>query len=277
MGALTEDELRTALDGARRGRGLARGLPRALLARVGGARPDRPGPRQARQRDGPARRARSGDADRAGPRLRATTSGWRWPASGPTSPPPTRRTTTSSAEQLAAFAPGRRGGARDRAGLHRPRRQQRGHAARPADALRHGPLRDRDLRPRSLPARSGRARTRAGARAALLRRRREALRARGQRRLRPHLAGAGGHLGRGAADRLRRRRPARALQQRGGPRGRPPLSAGRHGLDGQHHDRPRSRDRRRAGRAGGPDRRRRAPSGSWPRRWRPGSRRSTTR
>ena len=63
------------------------------------------------------------------------------------------------------------------------------------------------------------------------------------------------HLGRRAADRLRRRRPARALQQRRGAGRRPPLPAGRHGLDGQHHDRPRPRDRRRARRAGGADRR----------------------
>ena len=44
---------------------------------------------------------------------------------------------------------------------------------------------------------------------ALLRRRRQALRARGERRLRPALARRGGHLGRRAADRLRRRRAAR--------------------------------------------------------------------
>ena len=59
MGALTADELDVALARRRRGRGLARGLPRALLA---GARrelgPAGPGPRQARQRHGPARRAR---------------------------------------------------------------------------------------------------------------------------------------------------------------------------------------------------------------------------
>ena len=82
--------------------------------------------------------------------------------------------------------------------------------------LRHGPLRGRRLRPRPLPGRPGRARPRAGAVAALLRRRRQALRRRRQRRLRADLEGAGRHLRRRAADRLRRRGPPRALQQRRG-------------------------------------------------------------
>ena len=60
-----------------------------------------------------------------------------------------------------------------------------------------------------------------------------------QRRVRAQLAGAGRHLGRGAADRLRRRRPPGALQQRRGADRRPPLPARRHRLDGQRHGRPR--------------------------------------
>ena len=76
-----------------------------------------------------------------------------------------------------------------------------------------------------------------------------------ERRLRAALDGAGRHLGRRAADRLRRRRAARADQQRRRARRRPPPPARRDGLDGQHHDRPRARDRRRARRARRADRR----------------------
>ena len=70
MGALTVDELRTALLAARGRRGLARGLQGRLLARRSRHRPDREGPRQARQRDGQARRARPRHPDRARSRLR---------------------------------------------------------------------------------------------------------------------------------------------------------------------------------------------------------------
>ena len=65
-----------------------------------------------------------------------------------------------------------------------------------------------------------------------------------QRRLRPDAGGRRErHLGRGAADRLRRRGAARPVQQRRGAGRRPPPSARRHGLDGQRDDRPRARDR----------------------------------
>ena len=91
-------------------------------------------------------------------------------------------------------------------GVIAPRRQQRRDVFRePALPLRHGPLRSRGLRARSVPGRPGRARPGAGALAALLRRRRQALPGRRQRRLRPDLERAGGDLGRRAADRLRRR------------------------------------------------------------------------
>ena len=60
---------------------------------------------------------------------------------------------------------------------HRPRRQQRRGLPRPPLPLRHGPLRRRHLRPRPLPGRPRRARPGPGALAALLRRRRQALRA----------------------------------------------------------------------------------------------------
>ena len=58
---------------------------------------------------------------------------------------------------------------------------------------------------------------------------------------------------------------------------RPPPSARRHRLDGQRDDRPRARDRCRAGRRGGADRRPGQRTRSSPRRWPAGSARSTTR
>ena len=56
-------------------------------------------------------------------------------------------------------------------------------------------------------------------------------------------------LARHAADRLRRRRAARADQQRRRADRRAPVPARRHGLDGQHHRRPRARHARGAARA----------------------------
>ena len=101
-------------------------------------------------------------------------------------------------EQLSAFAAGRRGGQGELAPeCTSMQRQQRRDPARPRDPLRHGPLRDRRLRARSLRARPLRAGPRAGAGAALLRRRREALRGRGERGIRSDLVGARGRPGSG--------------------------------------------------------------------------------
>ena len=95
-----------------------------------------------------------------------------------------------------------RGGSRRPAGA---RRQQRRHLPRAGGALRHGPLRDRGLRDGPVRPGSGRARAGARPRAHVVCGRRQALRARGQRRLRTPLegdrAGVGGHR----AHRLRRR------------------------------------------------------------------------
>ena len=95
---------------------------------------------------------------------------------------------------------------------------------------------------------------RAGALPAQLRRRRQALRPRGLGRLRTHLDRRGGDERGRAADRLRRRRPARPLEpgRRAGRRRAAP--AGGNDLDGQRHRRPRARVELRARRAGGPDR-----------------------
>ena len=60
-----------------------------------------------------------------------------------------------------------------------------------------------------------------------------------ERGLRAALRRRARDLARDGPDRLRRRRAARADQQRRRARRRPPRAAGRHGLDGQHHRRPR--------------------------------------
>ena len=126
---------------------------------------------------------------------------------------------------------------------------------RPALPLRHGPLRRRRLRPRPLPGRPGRARP-------ARRRSRCTPTSPTSSASRPASSAGYGRtwrrrardLRRRAAARLRRRRPARPLQQRRGAGRRPPPPAGRHRLDGQRDDRPRPRDRGRAGRRGGADR-----------------------
>ena len=74
--------------------------------------------------------------------------------------------------------PGGRGGQGRVPGDRRPRRQQRRGLPRPPLALRHGALRRRRLRARSLPGRPGRAGAAPGALAALLRGGRQALRGR---------------------------------------------------------------------------------------------------
>ena len=99
--------------------------------------------------------------------------------------------------------------------------------------LRHGPVRRGPGAPRA----------RAGARAALLRRRGQADRAGRERRLRAPLRRRGADLDRHDPRRLRRRRAARADQRLRRARRRAAGPARRHGLDGQHHGRPRPRSR----------------------------------
>ena len=139
----------------------------------------------------------------------------------------------------------------------------------------HGPLRRRDLRPRPVPARPGRAGPGARAGAALLPGRGQALRGGRERGLRAALRRRARHVAGHDPDRLRRRLPARAHQQRRGPRRRAPRAGGRRGLDGQHHGRPRPGRAPPAepGATGGADRRRRCGPRSWPSGWG----RSTTR
>ena len=120
--------------------------------------------------------------------------------------------------------------------------------------FRHGPLRGRDLRTRPDARGPGDARTAPGALAALLRRRRQAVRRGRLGRLRQALVRNRGDRCRGRPDRLRRWRSPRLDQQRRGPDPRPALSACRHRLDGQHHDRPWRGLRSRARRRGRPDR-----------------------
>ena len=217
MGALTVDELEWPSQRRPRSRSGARASATCRSRRVRRARPADPGPRQARQRHGPARRARPRRADRARRRLpgrpRLDLAGvWThfatadergsdsfWPSSS-TRFRARRRCASASSPRTAPCT---------------PPTAPRSCATRAAhfDMVRCG-IAVYGLDPfQRDPAERGPG---AGARAALLRRRREALRARGQRRLRPDLAGAGGHLGRGAADRLRRRGAARPLQQRRG-------------------------------------------------------------
>ena len=113
-----------------------------------------------------------------------------WPGSGPTSRPPTSPTRDFFDEQLERFRAARRAAAR--ASTRRcsctPRTAPRRCASRAShfDMVRCG-IAIYGLDP--FQRRPGRARARAGARAALLRRRRQALRAGRQRRLRAH-AGA---------------------------------------------------------------------------------------
>ena len=215
MGALTEAELELALGAESDVAAWRRGFAR--LARRARGRAGRPPARarQVRHRHGPPRRARPGRGARPGGR-----------GGGGRSPRPRRALDPLRHRRRArlgllrraarALRPARRAGAGRAPRSAGARRQQRRHAAGRRLALRHGSLRDRDLRPRPLPGRSLRPRARAGARAALLRRRHEALSGRSERRLRPALARPRRHLGRGAADRLRGRRSPRAHQQRRG-------------------------------------------------------------
>ena len=116
------------------------------------------------------------------------------------------------------------------------------HAANSAATLREPashydlrPLRDRDLRLRPDERGSRRARPRAGARADLVRRGREARARRRQRRLRAAVGRGRRDLGRDGADRLRRRDPPGADEQLRRADRRPALSGGGDGQHGQHH------------------------------------------
>ena len=98
-----------------------------------------------------------------------------------------------------------------------------------------------------------------------------------ERRLRPAVGGAVGHVDGDGADRLRGRDPPRADQQLRRADRRPALSAGRHRQHGQHHGRARHA---RCGSASGTASRSSvatATSARRRRRWRAGSARSTTR
>ena len=78
-------------------------------------------------------------------------------------------------------------------------------------------------------------------RLSFLRRRGEAVRGGGERRVRAALCRRARHLAGGAADRLRRRLAARVLEQRRRADRRPSPPAGGHGEHGQHHHRSRPR------------------------------------
>src|SRR5581483_1785235 len=125
---------------------------------------------------------------------------------------------------------------------------------RAALALRPGALRDRDLRPRPLPFEPVRSGPRARLGAAVLRRGREGVPGRDERRLRAAVARRLRHHGGRPPDRLRGRGAPCADQQLRRARRRGATPARGHRVDGQRHDRSRGR-RRRARLAGGSDRR----------------------
>ena len=224
MGALTAEEVDVVLSAGSEVAVWREGFRAA--ARRPRPRPGPPGPRsrQVRQRHGTARQPRPRGGARPGACLRCRPAASSWPASGPISRPPTNPTPSFFDEQLGRFEavaaavkaefPAAIAHAANSAAVFRDR----------ALPFRHGPLRGRHLRPRPLPGRPRRARPGAGALAALLRRRRQALRGRRQRRLRAALDGAGGHLGRRGPARLWRRRPPRPHQQRRGAGRRAPPS-----------------------------------------------------
>ena len=184
---------------------------------------------------------------------------------------------TSSTSSCARFRPFARGGEAGASGLHRARREQRRRAAQRGRALRHGALRDRRLRDGSVRRGPGAQRPRAGARAAVVRGRREgaarrasrsATAAPGRRPTQTRVAvlpiGYGDGYRRGLSNARRGADP------------RAPLSRRRHDQHGQHHrrrGRRRGRDRRRRD----ADRRGRRRARDAPRSWRARSARSTTR
>ncbi len=182
--------------------------------------------------------------------------------------------------QLAAFTELGAAGEGREPGRHRPRSEQRGDAPRPRRTLRHGPLRDRDLRDGSLrrrPAASRGSRPRSSFAPTL---------PRSRRAREGESVGYGRRFISRAPDehrrdtrRLRRWLEARPLGQRARADRRGELPAGRHRQHGLVH----GRSRRRPGgvaparRARDPDRIRRRGSASPRRRSRSALRRSTTR
>ena len=214
-----------------------------LAAARGAERRERPArPRQVRQRHGPARRARPRAVLRvvdevAGDDRLELAGFWTHFA---TADEPRFAVLRRAAGALRGARRASASGAPRRAA---PRGEQRRDAARARFAFRHGALRGRRSTASTRSAGSGRARARAGAR--LLSYVADVKRFR--RAPAPVTAGAGGlrrDTRRGAADRLRRRRPAGADEQRRRPRRRRAPPAGRDRLDGQHHGRPRPRRRR---------------------------------
>ena len=190
MGALTDAELDLALAadvGDRRSGDRASLELAAERGAAAGARPR--APREVRHRDGPPRRARPRrrhPARSTGRRRRAASS---WPGSGPTSPPPTSSTRGFFGEQLERFAAVVERARADHPGTPRPRRQQRGDAPRRrrrTSTWSAAASRSTGSTP-SARTRADRE-PRAGAGAPLLRRRRQALRGRRERRIRAHVA-----------------------------------------------------------------------------------------
>ena len=232
------------------------------LVRDAGARRSASRPRVHVKHDsghGPARAsATRGDVARAGRGRRRGPPSSSWPGSGPTSRPPTSPTRRSSTSSSSAFDELARAAARASfGGLLAARRQQRRHPARARVPLRHGPLRDRDLRARPL-----RRATRAerGLEPALELRSYVADVKRFEPATAPATGGPGGaggrHLGRRAADRLRRRRPPRRspTTPRCWSAGGATRSSGTVSMDNVTIDLG-AGDRRRARRRGGADRR----------------------
>ena len=113
-----------------------------------------------------------------------------WPGSGPTSPPPTNPTRPSSTSSSSASRRSPRAVKAEFPGVDRPCRQQRRGLPRAAAPTSTWPA-AASPSTASIPSRATRPSAAcAGALAALLRRRRQALRGRRQRRLRADLAGA---------------------------------------------------------------------------------------
>ena len=194
---------------------------------------------------GPARHARRDEATRvaaavaAAPELRLAGAMTHF-ATADDDPGVPRRAARASSTPWARDAAGRP------PGLLAARRQLGGDAARAGRALRPRALRDRastawTRSSATPPTTASSRRWSCVSYVAEVKR----VRAGGERRLRPPLRRRARRPALGDdPDRLRRRRAARADQQRRRARRRPARAAGRHGLDGQHHRRPRRRTRR---------------------------------
>ena len=225
------------------------------------------GPRQVRHRHGPARRARPGRWSAGSLARRPARRTSSWSGSGPTSRPPTSPT-RAFFDAAARALPRARAAAARRA--RRPAPARREQRRDPARARRRTSTWSAAGSRSTASTRSARTRPSSGLEPALELRSYVA----DVKRFEPgDSAGYGrtwtadrADLGRRAADRLRRRRPARALQQRRGAGRRAAPPAGRHGLDGQP-DRSTSGPSPTVepGARGGPDRRPGRASGSSPR------------